>query len=237
MLDTYTEAQLRTIARDRTAQAEQATVGLSRRDPRPLGHERRLRLFRARRHCCVGRSPRAAGDGLAAVFSLELRRLEPVQGRRRRRCSRCATRRLRRATNDTLTFDVRLPTSGRLRLNPRLALSSRRYADGSSEQMSVAPMLRLVLRWPRRHQFELELGARQSTRELAVLGVEAPAARRGAHREIPERRLLVGARMTKLTISSAALTLLSALRRLRGRGAARVGARRERTDGGTRARP
>ena len=30
------------------------------------------------------------------------------------------------ATNDTLTFDVRLPTNGRLRLNPRLALSSAR---------------------------------------------------------------------------------------------------------------
>ena len=87
-----------------------------------------------------------------------------------------------------MTFDVRLPTNGRLRLNPRLALSQRAYTDGSPEQVSVAPMLRLVFRWPRRHQFELELGARQSSRELAVLGVEAPV----ADEELTEKFLNAG---------------------------------------------
>jgi hypothetical protein len=34
-------------------------------------------------------------------------------------------------------------------------------------------MLRLALRWPNRHQLELELGARQSTRELEMDGMLA----------------------------------------------------------------
>jgi len=171
LLDHYSEGQLRRIARDRTVQAEQGTIGLSR-----------AVLDRFQLHADVGwydfdGSVPSAGivalpsvqqtflhltfvgsslfkDGDSAVFSL--RHTDS-----------------RDASSDVLTFDFRLPTRGRLRLNPRLALSSRQYADGSSEQWTVAPMLKLVLRWPKRHQFELEVGARQSTREFALLDVFA----------------------------------------------------------------
>jgi len=169
MLDTYTEPQLRGIARDRTAQAEQATIGLSR----PLLD--RFQLNADVGYYSTDDTVASAGvvaspslrqnfvnlafvgsslftDGDAAMFSFR-----HTDGRD--------------YSNDTLIFDFRLPTRGMLRLNPRLALSSRRYSDGSSEQWVAAPMLRLALRWPNRHQFELELGARQSTRELSGAGM------------------------------------------------------------------
>lgn len=166
LLDTYTEQQLRRVARDRTADAEQGTLGLSR----PLFD--RFQLNADAGYYAFDGTVASAGvialptmrqtfvnlsfvgssvfaDGDSAVFALR-----HTVGRD--------------MTNDTLTFDLRLPTRGRLRLNPRLALSSRQYSDGSSEQWVAAPMLRLALRWPNRHQFELELGARQSAREFAA---------------------------------------------------------------------
>jgi hypothetical protein len=165
LLATYTEQQLRRVARDRTADAEQGTLGLSR----PLFD--RFQLNADAGYYAFDGTVASAGvvalpsmrqtfvhlafvgssvfrDGDSAVFALR-----HTVGRD--------------TSNDTLTFDFRLPTRGRLRLNPRLALSSRQYADGSSEQWVAAPTLRLALRWPNRHQFELELGARQATREFA----------------------------------------------------------------------
>jgi hypothetical protein len=169
MLDTYTEPQLRRIARDRTAQVEQATIGLSRslldrfqlnadagyyESDGTVASAGVVALPGARQTfvnlAFVGSS--VLKDGDAAVFALRHTDGQDF-------------------SNDTLTFDFRLPTRGKLRLNPRLALSSRRYADGSSEQWVAAPMLRLALRWPNRHQFELELGARQSTRDFETDGM------------------------------------------------------------------
>jgi hypothetical protein len=172
LLDTYTEGQLRSIARDRTADAAQGTIGLSR----PV-------LDRFQLHADVGWydfDGSVSSAGIAAVPSVQQTfLLLTFVGSSLFKDGDSAVFSLRRtearaATNDVLTFDFRLPTRGRLRLNPRLQLASRRYADGSSEQWTAAPQLKLALRWPRRHQFELELGARQSTREYAAFGALAP---------------------------------------------------------------
>jgi hypothetical protein len=172
LLDTYTEGQLRHLARDRTAQAEQGTIGLSR------SLFDRFQLHADAGWYDVDGSVSSAGivalprvqqtflhlsfvgtglfkEGDSAVFSL--RHTEA-----------------RDSSNDVLTLDFRLPTRGRLRLSPRLAIASRQYADGSSRQWTVAPMLKVAVRWPKRHQFELELGARQSTRELALFDAMRP---------------------------------------------------------------
>ncbi len=173
MLDTYTEAQLRRIARDRTAQTEQATLGLSR----PVLD--RFQVSADVGYYAVGETVASAGvpalpdlgrqpffnlsfvgssllkDGDAAVFAL--RHTESDS-----------------AASDTLTVDWRVPMSSRWRLNPRLALSSRASADGSSRQWVAMPLLRLAVRWPNRHQFEVELGERRSTRELTSTGIEPP---------------------------------------------------------------
>lgn len=172
MLDVYTEAQLRRIARNRTAQVETATVGLSR----PF-------FDRFQLNADVGYYDFEGTVASAGVVAL------PATGRQSYlnlgfvgsslfKDGDTALFGLRHvdfstAAQDTLTFDLRLPTRGKLRLNPRIDVSSRRSVDGSSEQVLVAPMLRMTLRWPRRHQFELEMGARRSSRELALLGFEA----------------------------------------------------------------
>jgi hypothetical protein len=169
MLDTYTEPQLRRIARDRTAQVEQTTIGLSR-----------SLLDRFQLNADVGyyaSDATAASAGVIALPSTKQSFLNlAFVGSSVLADGDSAVFSFRHTdgsnySNDTLTFDVRLPTRGKLRLNPRLALSSRRYADGSSDEWIAAPMLRLAVRWPNRHQFELELGARQSTRELAPDGI------------------------------------------------------------------
>jgi hypothetical protein len=187
LLDVYTEAQVRRIARDRTAQIENATVGLSR----PL-------FDRFQMNADVGYYDFEGTVASAGVVAL------PTTGRQSYlnlgfvgsslfKDGDTALFALRHvdfvtAAQDVLTFDFRLPTRGKLRLNPRVDVSSRRYVDGSSEQVIVAPMLRMTLRWPRRHQFELELGARRASRELALLGFEVAV----SQQETTERFFNVG---------------------------------------------
>jgi hypothetical protein len=166
MLQTYSEAQLRRIARDRTAQAEQVTIGMAR----PLFD--RFELTADTGYSSYDGT--VASAGIVALPDLRQSFLQlqfvgssvfkdgdtAVFGLRHTDSSRWS--------DDTLTFDVRLPTLRRLRLNPRLAVSQRRYAAGT-EQWIAAPMLRLQMRWPRRHQLEVEIGVRESNRELAGL--------------------------------------------------------------------
>ena len=171
--DSYSEGQLRTIARDRTAQAEQASLGLSR----PV-------LDRFQLHADVGYNAfegSVASAGVAALPNLGTQTFVSLSfvGSSLAKDGDAAIFGLRHtatptATSDTLTVDLRLPAGARLRLNPRLALSSRTRADAGSEQWVAAPALRLLFRSPKRHQLELELGARRSMRETTLLGVAAP---------------------------------------------------------------
>jgi hypothetical protein len=171
MRGTYSEAQLRSIARDRTAQAEQASFGLSR----PV-------LDRFQLHADAGYAAfegTVASAGVAALPDLGRQTFVSLRfvGSSLAKDGDAATFALRRTagpsvTNDTLTIDWRVPMGARLRLNPRLALSSRGYGDEASKQWIAAPTLRLAFRSPKRHQLEIELGARRSTREGAPLGIE-----------------------------------------------------------------
>jgi hypothetical protein len=51
-----------------------------------------------------------------------------------------------------------------------LLLSTRRDVTTGADQWIAAPTLRMALRWPRRHQFELELGARLSSQDFPEFG-------------------------------------------------------------------
>jgi hypothetical protein len=172
LLETYTEGQLRSIARDRTAHAEQGSIGLSR----PI-------LDRFQLHADAGWydfEGSLSSAGIAALPGVQQTYLYlSFVGSSLFKDGDSAVLSLRHTAardtrNDVVTFDFRLPTRGNLRLNPRLAIASRQYADGSSEQWTAAPMLKLALRWPKRQQFELELGARETTREYLGVGAVAP---------------------------------------------------------------
>jgi hypothetical protein len=176
LLETYSEGQVRRLARNRTAQMRNAAFGIGW----PLfdrfqvnadigvydfdstvesggvsalpDREQQTFFYTS----FVGSS--IVKDGDTAIFSY-------------RRSSTHS------ATSDTVLFDLRLPTTHRLRLNPRLALSSRSMVGETSDELIAAPMLRVGYRWPRHHQFEVELGAALATRELVVLdpmGLTAP---------------------------------------------------------------
>jgi hypothetical protein len=163
LLDTYTEGQVRRLARDRTAQVQSGTIGLAKPlfsrfqlnvdlsvydfdatiasgGVAAMPQSRQTSLYMA----FVGSSIAKQGD--AAVFSL--RHTDSTTG-----------------TGDTVTVEFRLPATSRLRLSPRLALSHRAYKDGS-DQTIVAPMFRAAYRWPHGHQFELELGKELANRDF-----------------------------------------------------------------------
>ena len=163
LLDTYTEGQVRHLARDRTAQVRNGTLGLVKplfsrfqlnvdlsvfdfdatiasAGVAAMPQSRQTSLYMA----FVGSS--IAKQGGAAVFSL--RHTDSTTG-----------------TGDTIIAEFRLPATSRLRLSPRLALSHRAYKDGS-DQTIVAPMFRAAYRWPHGHQLELELGKELANRDF-----------------------------------------------------------------------
>ncbi len=212
LLETYSEEQVRTLARDRTAQMRNAAVGVGwplfdrfqvnadigfydfdatveSGGVSALPDRGRQTFFYT---SFVGSS--IVKDGDTAMFSY-------------RRSSTHS------ATSDTVLFDWRLPTTHRLRLNPRLALSSRSMVGETSDEWVAAPMLRVGYRWPRHHQFEVELGAALATREIIVLdpmGLTAPDG--GQLRVLHKRRLLVGVLSMANTMRRMLLaTLLAAI--------------------------
>ncbi|MEO8465211.1 MAG: tetratricopeptide repeat protein [Gammaproteobacteria bacterium] len=163
LLGTYTEGQVRTLARDRTAQVQSSTIGLVKPlfsrfqlnvdlsvydfgatvasgGVAAMPQNKQTSLYMA----FVGSSLAKQGD--AAVFSL--------------RHTDSTT-----ATGDTVSVEFRLPATSRLRLSPRFALSHRAYKDGS-DQTVVAPMFRAAYRWPRGHQLELEVGKELANRDF-----------------------------------------------------------------------
>jgi len=165
LLGTYSEGQIRRIARNRTAQGRDGALGLSWPvfDRYQLNVDLMFSEFDATvasagvsavpasgaqtfvQATLVGSSVLKAGD--TAIFSLR-------HGDNRT------------ATTDTFVFDVRLPSAQKLRLNPRIALTSRTNVGDGSEQWIAAPMLRLTARWPSHHRLEIELGGQWSDKDL-----------------------------------------------------------------------
>jgi hypothetical protein len=165
LLELYSEGQVRHIARDRTAQVRDAALGLSW----PVFDRYQLNVDVASSEygatvasagvaalpssgvqtflqaTLVGSSVLKAGD--TTIFSL--RHAET-----------------RTATSETFVFDMRLPSSRSMRLNPRIALTSRATVADGADQWIAAPQLRLMYRWPNQHRLEVELGGQWSDKTL-----------------------------------------------------------------------
>jgi len=164
MLQTYDEAQIRRIARERTAQERDAALGFTRPvlDRFELNVDLMFSAYDATvasagvdalpasgpqtffQATLVGSSFIKSGD--TTIFSL--RRQET-----------------RAAVSDTLVFDVRLPATRRLRLNPRIALTDRMGTAGE-QQWIVAPEMRFMVRWANHHRLDIDLGAQLSDKKL-----------------------------------------------------------------------
>ena len=164
MLQTYDEAQIRRIARERTAQERDAALGFTRpvSDRFELNVDLMYSEYDATvasagvealpasgpqtfyQATLVGSSFIKSGD--TTIFSL--RRQD-----------------MRAAVSDTFVLDVRLPTTCRLRVNPRIALTDRTSAEGE-QQWIVAPELRFTVRWANHHRLDIDLGAQLSDKKL-----------------------------------------------------------------------
>jgi hypothetical protein len=172
LLDTYTEAEIRRIARNRTAQLQSGSLGLSR----PLFDRFQLNadltVYELGATVASADVPAIPASGQQTSFYLSFVGSSVLKdGDTTIFSLRHST--TRTATGDTLLFDFRLPTAGRLRLNPRLALTSRTYEADGSRQTFAAPGLRLAYRWPRRHQLEVEVGAQLGSRVFPAAMGEA----------------------------------------------------------------
>lgn len=163
LLDTYTEGQVRTLARDRTAQVRNGTLGLVK----PVFSRFQLNVDLS----VYDFDATIASGGVAAMpQSRQTSLYIAFVGSSIAKQSDAAVFSLRHtdsttATGDTVMVEFRLPATSRLRLSPRLALSRRAYKDGS-DQTIVAPMFRAAYRWPHGHQLELELGKELANREF-----------------------------------------------------------------------
>jgi hypothetical protein len=163
LLDTYSESQIRRIARDRTAQARTGSIGFSWPifDRFQMNSDVTYTEYDAN-IASVGVAQQTASDAQlyfllnfigSSIFSdgdtaiFELRHYQT-----------------RTAETAALIFDMRIPLGPRLRVNPRLVLSQRNYwIDGSSEWFAE-PTLRLLLRVRGQHRFEAEIGGLWSSR-------------------------------------------------------------------------
>ena len=164
MLQTYDEAQIRRIARERTAQERDAALGFTRPvlDRFELNVDLMFSAYDATvasagvdalpasgpqqffQATLVGSSFLRSGD--TTIFSL--RRQET-----------------RAAVSDTFVLDVRLPTTRRLRLNPRIALTDR-VGTAGEQQWIVAPEMRFMVRWANHHRLDIDVGAQLSDKKL-----------------------------------------------------------------------
>lgn len=167
LLSSYSESQIRRLARDRTAQARTGSLGLSwpvfdrfqmNADVTYTEYDATLASGGVEAEPAsdpqlyfllnfIGSSVFKEGD--TAIFEL---------------------RHNQTRTAETLgfIFDFRLPFGPRLRINPRLALSTRDYWVDRSSQWFAEYMLRFLVRIRGRHRFEAEVGGLWSDRTFPV---------------------------------------------------------------------
>jgi hypothetical protein len=69
------------------------------------------------------------------------------------------------ASTTTLTVDSRYPVTRGMRINPRLRFSQRDIERTDSKQWIAAPSLRMLYRFARRYEIELELGGEWSSQK------------------------------------------------------------------------
>jgi len=168
LLDTFSEGQVRRLARDRTAQATTGALGATI----PFGERFDLSIDVSLRQS----DGTEASGGVAAIpdagnqvfFNAMLVGTNLL---RRNDLMMLSVRSSSTRSRDTYTLiaDARLPFGRTLRINPRLRVDAHSPNVGNaSEQLVVTPAVRILYRF-KRVLIDLEAGARWSSRELPPL--------------------------------------------------------------------
>ena len=164
MLDTYTEGQIRTLARDRTAQSTTASVGLS--VPLTERLDVRFDVTSRQSEATVESGGVAAMPATGGQLYVNARLVGSSilkQGDLTMLTLRHDTTRTR--DSSMVLADTRLPFGERLRINPRVSVTQRTDNTTGMEQIIAAPSLRILYRW-KRLMIDLEGGGRWASREL-----------------------------------------------------------------------
>lgn len=155
--DTYSEAQIRQLARDRTPHYSMAMVGVSRplSDRFRLGGDFTVSDFSA--------TPASAGvtanPGTPTEFYFSTR-LTGSNLFKQGDANILGLRLAHTGSNDAaaLSLSSRLPSAWEWIVNPRVQLEYRKYTDRDQTQLMVMPGLRFERYWSRRYYFELDTG-------------------------------------------------------------------------------
>jgi len=166
LLETYTEGQVRTLARDRTAQASTASIGVSI----PIRDRFKLSMDVSVRQS----DGTQASGGVAAIpaTGAQMFYSGTIVGTdllRQGDLTTLTTRYDSTRTRDLIRFlfDTRLPFGDGLRINPRLELRKITRKPDNTEQTVIGPSLRVLYRW-KKLMLDLEAGGRWSSRELPL---------------------------------------------------------------------
>lgn len=164
LLETYTEGQIRTLARNRTAQATTVSAGVSL----PLGERIEMSLdISARQSDSTEASGGVAGipdTGTQLFYNATL----VGSGVLRQGGLTILTLRhdaTRTRDSSMLMLDTRLPFGEGLRINPRVSLVSRTDNLTGVDQLIASPSIRVIYRW-NALMIDLEAGGRWSSRDL-----------------------------------------------------------------------
>jgi tetratricopeptide (TPR) repeat protein len=157
LLASYTEDQIRQIARDRTTTSRTATFGMSM----PVGE--RLQLNADVTTLDIGPSvdsagvPALPGTGQQIYYSGTLV-VSSLFGHRDVNVLNLRHGEAPDFTTTLLTWDTRVPIGKRLRVNPRVRFGVWEGMQTGVRRETVTPSLRLLWNAPRRYRLELEFG-------------------------------------------------------------------------------
>jgi hypothetical protein len=167
LLQSFTEDQVRQLAEDRSGEVLNYSLGVSR----PLAERWQI-------NADVTFTQLAEGPGSGGVLALpdsgrEYYVYTSLVGSSLFKEGDVSILGLRYSDSDfaqvaTLYLDSRYPVTSRLRLNPRLAVSLREITADNSSETLLSPSLRLLYRFARRYQIELEGGGDLGSRSGAL---------------------------------------------------------------------
>lgn len=167
LLDSFTEDEIREIARDRTGTSKLFTLGASHpvNDKFQVSGDVTLSNFSGTDASAGVEATEGTGNEL--FYNLQL------IGSNLLKTGDIAIFGLRyidaRTTDTTsLSLNTRYPVSNALRVNPRLRVDLRKNRNDSTEQVILRPSLRLTYRVKRRFRLEGELGGEWSDRKLVA---------------------------------------------------------------------
>lgn len=164
LLETYTEGQIRTLARDRTAQATTISAGVTL----PLSERIELSLDLTARQS----DATDASGGVASIPDTGTQMFYNARfvGSSLLRQGGLTVLTLRHDTTRTrdssmIMIDTRLPFGEGLRINPRLSFATRTDNLSGMDQVIASPSIRVIYRW-KALMVDLEAGGRWSSRDL-----------------------------------------------------------------------